>query len=318
MVKLKIGQGAYQGHLAPADQCKSKGTELRPVCVEYFRLNDQCMTGPLHRGGCGEDDCRMVYCLSGSIQFRGCVHGDICEQAIHAGRFGFYVCPGGGCCSQLAPGACANVMQVLFPGTTLLAILGEDWLPQELLSSGKDGEFTGIVREITHPMNLILHSIKEALTYKPGSDLFVVAKALELLWLQFNLAPVAKGPRIGVNDRRAIQKALHIMGSNLEAPPHLGELAHQVGMSVSKFKVLFPRAYGITPYEYIRKMRMERAMVLLRQGEMSVTEVAMNVGYSSISHFAKAFRRTFDISPSKVRSSNNHLPCDFLSSNRNR
>lgn len=47
---------------------------------------------------------------------------------------------------------------------------------------------------------------------------------------------------------------------------------------------------------------MEKAMVLLRQGEMNVTEVAMDVGYSSISHFAKAFRRTFDMSPSKVRS----------------
>lgn len=73
-------------------------------------------------------------------------------------------------------------MQILFPCTTLLAILGEAWLPPELLSSG-------------------------------------LAKAFELLWLQFNSAPVAQGPRINMYDRRAIQEALHIMGSNLEAPP---------------------------------------------------------------------------------------------------
>ncbi len=49
--------------------------------------------------------------------------------------------------------------------------------------------------------------------------------------------------------------------------------------------------------QYLRKTRMERAAELLRSGDFNVTEAALEVGYSSLSHFSLAFHQTFGCCP---------------------
>ena len=72
-------------------------------------------------------------------------------------------------------------------------------------------------------------------------------------------------------------------------------------MSVSKFKQVFSRNCGKPPYVYLLEVRLERAMCLLRGEGLRVTQAAMEVGYSNLSCFAKAFEARFGIKPSRAR-----------------
>ena len=281
------------------------GSISRPVCVECVHLHG-------HGDGHGadkqsqrrflvEDDCRVVFCLTGKISWMISTNSRTDEYSIRAGRFGFYACPGRRCYATCSTREGAEILQLLFPYKTLTALLGEKQLPPAISEPGSDMANSGIVQEITPPMNRIVKRIMDALQYEPNSILFLQAKALELLWF-FNHSRIDSGkPSISGEDYKAIQKTRRILENNLESPPSLPELAGQVGMSASKLKNLFPKLYGLPPYELLRKMRMEKAMTLLTRGGANVTEAAMEVGYSSISHFSKAFYKEFAIYPSQVR-----------------
>ncbi len=80
-------------------------------------------------------------------------------------------------------------------------------------------------------------------------------------------------------------------------PPRLLDLAKAVGVSHPKLNSCFREAYGATIFEYLREVRLSRARSILEEGRMNVTEAAFEVGYSSLSHFAKAFREHFGAPP---------------------
>lgn len=78
-------------------------------------------------------------------------------------------------------------------------------------------------------------------------------------------------------------------------------LARGVHMSAGHLSRLFRRAYGEPPYSYLMTRRVERAMTLLRRGELSVTEVCFAVGFSSLGTFSTRFAELVGIPPSEYR-----------------
>ncbi len=90
---------------------------------------------------------------------------------------------------------------------------------------------------------------------------------------------------------------------------HVGEdfnlhrLAAQAGLSKFYFHRLFKSAIGISPSRYYINLRMNVARQLLRETKKSVVDVALDVGYTNPSHFAKLFRRETGLSPSDYRRS---------------
>lgn len=80
----------------------------------------------------------------------------------------------------------------------------------------------------------------------------------------------------------------------------LQKLAESAGMSLSKFKTLFKKVLGLSPYRYYLQNKMELAMGLLLKGGYSVAETAFIVGYSNPSQFAKAFKNQFGQLPSEI------------------
>ena len=277
------------------------GSISRPVCVECVHLYGHDGDNQSQRRFLVEDDCRVVFCLTGKISWLISTNGRTDEYSIRAGRFGFYACPGRRCYATCSTKEGAEILQLLFPYETLAALLGDQQLPPALSNPDSEMANSGIVQEITPPMSRIVKRIMDALPHEQNSILFLQAKALELLWFFSHSRTDAREPSISSEDYKAIQKTLRILESNLEAPPSLSELAGHAGMSASKLKTLFPKLYGLPPYELLRKMRMDRAMTLLIRGEANVTEAAMEVGYSSISHFSKAFYKEFAMYPSRVR-----------------
>jgi AraC-like DNA-binding protein len=98
-------------------------------------------------------------------------------------------------------------------------------------------------------------------------------------------------------DLESMQHIEHILSSRLEGFPSLESLAHEVFMSTSKLKNLFKQVYGHTLYDYYNKSRLQRAKELLINGQVSIKQAGSEIGFSNLSHFAKAFRKEFGILP---------------------
>jgi AraC-like DNA-binding protein len=110
----------------------------------------------------------------------------------------------------------------------------------------------------------------------------------------------SSAPRTGPVTRALadrIHAAADILKRRHEAPPALGALAREVGLSETTLKRGFRQVFGTTPFAYLRARRMEHAHALLAAGEATVLEAAAIVGYSNPSNFAAAFRRQFGVNP---------------------
>ncbi|OBK43136.1 helix-turn-helix transcriptional regulator [Mycobacterium sp. 1081908.1] len=84
-------------------------------------------------------------------------------------------------------------------------------------------------------------------------------------------------------------------------PLDVEALARAVHMSAGHLSREFRRAYGESPYSYLMTRRIERAMALLRRGDLSVTEVCFAVGCSSLGTFSTRFTELVGMPPSAFR-----------------
>jgi AraC-like DNA-binding protein len=84
-------------------------------------------------------------------------------------------------------------------------------------------------------------------------------------------------------------------------PLDVEALARAAYMSAGHFSRAFRLAYGESPYGYLMTRRIERAMALLRRGDLSVTEVCFSVGCSSLGTFSSRFTELVGMPPSTYR-----------------
>jgi AraC-like DNA-binding protein len=84
-------------------------------------------------------------------------------------------------------------------------------------------------------------------------------------------------------------------------PLDVEALARGAHMSAGHLSRAFRRAYGESPYGYLMTRRIERAMALLRRGDLSVTEVCFAVGYSSLGTFTTRFTELVGVPPGTYR-----------------
>jgi AraC-like DNA-binding protein len=83
--------------------------------------------------------------------------------------------------------------------------------------------------------------------------------------------------------------------------PSIREVARQTGMSPFHFIRRFDALFGETPHQLRTRARLERAKLLLARGELSVTEVCLEVGFSSLGSFSHLFTRRMGVPPSAYR-----------------
>jgi AraC family transcriptional regulator len=86
-----------------------------------------------------------------------------------------------------------------------------------------------------------------------------------------------------------------------DARHSLDTLAALVGMDVRRFTGAFREAFGVTPWQYVLRARLDAAARMLRAGDDPVTEIALATGFATPSHFATAFARRFGAPPSSWR-----------------
>jgi len=135
------------------------------------------------------------------------------------------------------------------------------------------------------------------------SPLLMEAAAYELLNLYltqlFDPVPACEG--LSREDMRRVRRAAEILQAEMRQPPSLLALARRVGINDYKLKKGFKAVYRSTAFHYLRQIRMEHAMQLLRGGHCNVTEAAVETGYSNMSAFSEQFGKTFGIKPSEVK-----------------
>lgn len=84
-------------------------------------------------------------------------------------------------------------------------------------------------------------------------------------------------------------------------PLNVEDLARGAHMSAGHLSREFRRVYGEPPYSYLMTRRIERAMTLLRRGDLSITEICFAVGFSSLGTFSSRFSELVGVSPSIYR-----------------
>ncbi len=103
------------------------------------------------------------------------------------------------------------------------------------------------------------------------------------------------------DDLVRLRRARDRMDREFARPLDVEALARSACMSSGHFSRSFRAAFGESPYSYLMTRRIERAMTLLRRGDLSVTEVCFEVGCSSLGTFSTRFTELVGESPSAYR-----------------
>jgi transcriptional regulator GlxA family with amidase domain len=104
-----------------------------------------------------------------------------------------------------------------------------------------------------------------------------------------------------VEDLVRLRRARDQMDRDYAQPLDVPALARTALMSPGHFARSFRAAFGETPYSYLMTRRIERAKTLLRRGDLSVTEVCMAVGCTSLGSFSARFTELVGETPSSYR-----------------
>src|ERR1700682_4911442 len=84
-------------------------------------------------------------------------------------------------------------------------------------------------------------------------------------------------------------------------PLDIAYLAQVASVSEAHFIRTFKATFGETPHRYLQRRRVERAMFLLRESERSVTDVCLDVGFSSLGTFSRTFHEIVNETPVEFR-----------------
>ena len=153
---------------------------------------------------------------------------------------------------------------------------------------------------LTSELQQMVVSLRRPPVYAAAQGLWYQAKALEVA-AALLYQPLAEEEFVCERWKRVSQervaKVVAILKEDLAEPPPLEELGRRVGCSHCYLSRIFAQEMGKTISAHLRDLRLEQAAQWLREGKMNVTEAAVAVGYSSLSHFSAAFREAFGCCP---------------------
>lgn len=170
---------------------------------------------------------------------------------------------------------------------------------RDVLEGGQSAALSEVTR-LTAEQQQAVGSLRHPPVLTSAQPIWYRAKTLEVMSAFLFSAPAGaelfcqRQKRLS-QDR--VDRVIAILKQDLAEPPNLEALGRQVGCSPFYLSRIFSQQMGKTISQYLRELRMDKAAGLLRAGKLNVTEVAMEVGYSSSSHFSVAFHETFGCCP---------------------
>lgn len=137
----------------------------------------------------------------------------------------------------------------------------------------------------------------------PGKELIVKSYFLEFLYLVYteSLGVGEQGDSARAGGFEKIRAAYEFINSHYMEDLKLEELAGLCNLSTNYFSAVFKQNTGYSPKEYIMRLRIENAKALLAQGDLSVSEIGIQVGFHDIHYFSFYFKKFEGVSPSGYR-----------------
>jgi AraC-like DNA-binding protein len=155
-------------------------------------------------------------------------------------------------------------------------------------------------KDLSPSQILVLNQIFEEHKNNSMEELYIKAKVYETLSLYFGQSRDNKQscPFLETEDNvEKIKKAKQIVINNMTEPPSLQELASEIGLSLLKLKEGFKLIYGESVFNFLLDYKLEYARKQLLTKEYNVSEISLQVGYSTASHFIAAFRKKYGTTP---------------------
>ena len=168
----------------------------------------------------------------------------------------------------------------------------------------ENGDFGAVhAGELADPIYAILinRMLSECEQGSPSGPMFVEGAMLMMAAALMKPSSQASEPSAGGLAPWQIRRSVEHLRSNLTTAVSLSDLAAGVGLSPFHFARAFKKSTGTPPHRYLVRLRIERACDLLAQTGMSVSEIALEVGYESSQSLARAFAAEMGVNPARWR-----------------
>ncbi len=155
-------------------------------------------------------------------------------------------------------------------------------------------------KELTPSETLVLNQLFNCQMHDSLQELYAKAKVYELLSLYFNKNQDSEQCCPFLDDEENVDKiknAKQIIIDNMAEPPSLQELAEQIGLTVAKLNDGFKHIYGDSIFNFLLDYKLEYARKMLLSKRHNVSEISLQVGYSTASHFISAFKKKYGTTP---------------------
>lgn len=181
-------------------------------------------------------------------------------------------------------------------------------LHERFVQDIEKGQFTSFSSEdmaVTPEMRKVINDIRDCRQTGELKRLHTESKILELLMYQLeqlrNDSAAPKDEIFKTGDFERLEQARTILNERFVSPPTHKELAKEILLNEFKLRTGFKEYYGVTMYDYITRLRMEKARRLLLEEKMSIYEVSGLSGFKHQANFSKAFKKYFGLLPSGVK-----------------
>ncbi|MDR3613551.1 MAG: AraC family transcriptional regulator [Candidatus Obscuribacterales bacterium] len=185
-----------------------------------------------------------------------------------------------------------SFIRVLFPKSVLSPVPEElEWTSQAIVA---DPYLTSVMELIDREMGTHDHHRDDSLSHLSQ----YLATHLIRTYSILKINAVVKAGRAEICE---IMAALEYIEMNITSQIVLSEITQRGSLSPGLFLQAFKEVTGQTPRQYIINRRIETAKHLLRRAELSIDEIAKRTGFVDQSHFTKAFRKHFGLTPAACR-----------------
>ena len=155
-------------------------------------------------------------------------------------------------------------------------------------------------KELTPSEILIINQIFKEHVHHSLQQLYLKGKVYELISLYFNKneGEDQACPFLDDEDNvEKIKKAKQIIINNMAEPPTLQQIADAIVLSLPKLKEGFKHIYGDTVFNFLLDYKLEFARKLLISKKYNISEISLQIGYSTPSHFISAFKKKYGTTP---------------------
>jgi AraC family transcriptional regulator len=252
----------------------------RPFDGHFHALSDNLMV--LHRGG----PVGITYVVDGK------------SVARHIPRGGVFFLPAGQ--------ACNVVLHEALESTHIY--LRSDLFVDREGASNLIGGIAPMLGEQDSVLEHLAAAVGDTITSGlPASSLFVdpIAQAIasRFIAINFHKPTPEAGKHLNQLGARQMQRIRDFVEAHLATDIRLDQMAELCGRSTEYFVRLFKATNGVSPYQYVLNLRIERARKLLGDETQSLADIALACGFSHQEHFTRMFRRFTGVTPGRYRRS---------------